>query len=47
MTAHAKEEHIPTSKYCYQCGEPTSYLFDDGRCGGCTRLTPEEVKGEM
>ena len=30
---------------CYQCGKP-SYLFDDSRCGDCTRLTPEEVRGE-
>lgn len=30
---------------CYQCEKPCSYLFDDGRCKSCTRLTPEEVQG--
>jgi len=32
---------------CYQCGKPDVYLFDDARCGDCTRLTPEEVRGEV
>lgn len=32
--------------FCYQCDEPVAYLFADGRCGNCTRLTPEEVRGE-
>jgi hypothetical protein len=31
---------------CYQCMKPTNYLFGDARCGECTRLTPEEVRGE-
>ena len=31
---------------CYQCGKQVTYLFDDARCGDCTRLTPEEVRGE-
>ena len=31
---------------CYQCGKPDVYLFEDSRCGECTRLTPEEVRGE-
>lgn len=33
-------------KYCYQCDAQVTYLFGDGRCGRCTRLTPEEVRGE-
>lgn len=32
-----------TRPHCYQCDKQVAYLFDDGRCGGCTRLTPEEV----
>lgn len=32
------------SKYvCYQCLKACAYLFPDGRCHACTRLTPEEV----
>ena len=37
---------VQTSKRCYQCNVEVRYLFDDGRCGGCTRLTPEEVRGD-
>lgn len=33
-------------KHCYQCDAQVTYLFGDGRCGRCTRLTPEEVRGE-
>lgn len=33
-------------KRCYQCGRPVDYLFDDSRCDKCTRLTPEEVRGD-
>lgn len=32
---------------CYECGEPTAWLAPDSRCGRCTRLTPEEVTGEV
>lgn len=32
---------------CYQCDKEVTYLFDDGRCKDCTRLTPEEVTGEQ
>lgn len=32
---------------CYQCGKETTYLFADSRCGECTRLTPEEVRGDI
>jgi len=34
-------------KYCYQCDAQVTYLFGDGRCGRCTRLTPEEVRGNQ
>ena len=30
---------------CYECNTECSYLFSDGRCKSCTRLTPEEVTG--
>lgn len=35
------------NKICYQCGEQVVYLFQDGRCSFCTRMTPEEVIGEF
>lgn len=31
--------------YCYECEEKVNWLASDGRCKGCTRLTPEEVQG--
>lgn len=31
---------------CYQCEAVVSYLFEDGRCSDCTRMLPEEVRGE-
>ena len=34
-------------KICYQCEQPAEYLFDDSRCGECTRMTPEEVRGDF
>lgn len=33
-------------KPCYQCDAMVPYLFGDGRCAKCTRLTPAEVCGE-
>jgi hypothetical protein len=30
---------------CFQCEKVVNYLFDDCRCGECTRMTPEEVHG--
>lgn len=44
-------EFIPGSRepelfYCYECDKPVRYLFDDGRCKCCTRLTPDEVLGQ-
>tara|TARA_R110000737_G_scaffold230712_2_gene244219 strand:- start:3125 stop:3508 length:384 start_codon:yes stop_codon:yes gene_type:complete len=35
------------SKECYQCEEAVPYLFDDSRCINCTRLTPEEIRGDL
>ena len=32
---------------CYQCDKPVNYLFADGRCKDCTRLTIEEVRGDI
>ena len=32
---------------CYQCEKAVRYLFDDSRCKDCTRLTPEEMRGEV
>jgi hypothetical protein len=37
----------PAPFICYQCDKATTYLFDDSRCASCTRLTPEEVRGEV
>ena len=31
---------------CYQCENETDYLFPDGRCNKCTRLTKEEIEGQ-
>jgi hypothetical protein len=36
----------PSIKKCYQCDRATLWLAPDSRCRNCTRLTPEEVKGE-
>lgn len=30
---------------CYQCDAAVNYLFPDGRCGKCTRISPEELTG--
>lgn len=35
--------HRPT---CYQCGKTVTWLAPDSRCGDCTRLTPDEVRGQ-
>ncbi len=45
LPEHNVIEETPLHR-CYQCGIPDTYLFEDGRCGDCTRLTPEEVRGE-
>ncbi len=31
---------------CYQCDRQVPYLFDDGRCSECTRLSVDEVTGD-
>ena len=31
---------------CYQCERTTDYLYYDSRCLDCTRVTPEEMRGE-
>ena len=36
-----------TTFTCYQCLKTVKYLFDDSRCKDCTRMTPEEVRGEI
>ena len=32
---------------CYQCDRVVDYLFDDARCKDCTRLTREEIEGNI
>ena len=32
---------------CYQCEKRVAYLFDDSRCKDCTRLTREEIEGNV
>lgn len=32
---------------CYQCDRGVGYLFTDGRCWQCTRMTREEVEGTI
>lgn len=33
--------------FCYECDNRCSYVFDDGKCKDCTRVTtPEEVRGD-
>lgn len=31
---------------CYQCDLSVTWLAPDSRCGDCTHLTPDEVRGE-
>ena len=31
---------------CYECECETEWLAPDSRCIDCTRLTPDEVKGD-
>ena len=33
------------TKTCYECGKPAKWLAPDSRCGDCTRLTADEVRG--
>ena len=32
---------------CYQCDKPVKYLFGDGRGSCCTRLTKDEIEGNI
>ena len=32
---------------CYQCERTTDYLSYDSRCDDCTKVTPEEMRGEV
>lgn len=34
-------------QYCYQCYEVVNWLAPDGRCAKHTRLTPEEIRGDV
>jgi hypothetical protein len=40
---HINIEDVKMQKICYECEELVSYLFGDGRCKKCTRLTREEI----
>lgn len=46
VIAYCKEPIDTKSKVCYECDKECNYLFGDGRCKNCTRLTPEEVIGD-
>lgn len=43
---YTDEEAAELLKECYQCGAQVAWLAPDSRCSACTRLTPEELKGE-
>lgn len=45
MTDYKQEAQSDYRPSCYGCGEKVDWLAPDGRCGDCTRLTPEEVVG--
>ena len=40
-------EHVVRERQveCYQCEKIVPYLFPDGRCKDCTRITPDELTG--
>jgi hypothetical protein len=38
------DEGLP-SLTCYQCDKTTEWLAPDSRCGDCTRLTVDEIRG--
>lgn len=40
------QEKVSHQKECYNCGGLSDWLSPDGRCGGCTALTAEQVTGE-
>ena len=37
---------VENPQICYQCDKAVKWLAPDGRCDQCTRLTPEEIRGE-
>ena len=39
------EQQVRGDKTCYECGKPAKWLAPDSRCGDCTRLTADEVRG--
>jgi len=41
------EKEMDMTLYCYQCDKPVKYLFDDGRGKCCTRLTKDEIEGNV
>jgi len=45
--AWTEDQIASKNKTCYQCDKTCGYLFPDGRCGDCTRYTPEEIKGDI
>jgi hypothetical protein len=45
VTVGPSETEDVMAMNCYECDKPVNYLFPDGRCGACTRLTPEEMTG--
>lgn len=36
---------MEVQKTCYQCGDSSEYLLDDGRCWRCIRVDPDDVRG--
>jgi hypothetical protein len=47
MFIQAVKASTSEMKSCYQCDEWVDYLFDDSRGACCTRLTPEEIRGDI
>ena len=45
LTDYYSLRKVKKTKICYQCEKEVEYLFDDSRCGKCTRITPDEVQG--
>ena len=39
------QQNTPEKFTCYQCENECKYLFEDGRCYKCTRMSVEEVTG--
>ena len=43
MPKYPSEPHY----FCYQCDKEVLYLFADGRGSCCTRLTKDEIEGNV